>query len=99
MQGAFIMQVKERGLKPLIRATTPTHIFNLPIDTSTISKLLISYKQGDNIVLEKTEADCTLTSSKVELTLTQEAVDKFRKANDWEKANYLKSKGIKVLNK
>lgn len=30
---------------------------------------------------------------------TQVAVDKFRKANGWKKANYLKSKGIKVLSK
>lgn len=61
----------------MIRATTPTHTFNLPIDTSNISKLLITYKQGNKIVLEKKETQCTLTGSKVELTLTQEETKMF----------------------
>lgn len=56
----------------MFRATTPTHTFTLPIDTSRLSKILITYAQNENIVLEKTEADCTLDGSNVILTLTQE---------------------------
>lgn len=61
----------------MIRATTPTHTFNLPIDTSTIKSLLVTYKQGDSIVLEKTKDDCTLTGSTVKLILSQEETKLF----------------------
>ena len=39
----------------MIRGTTPTHIFKLPIDTSTIRQLRITYVQYGKTVLEVTE--------------------------------------------
>lgn len=61
----------------MIRATTPTHTFSLPIETNTIKSLLVTYKQGEDIVLEKTKEDCTLTGSTIKLTLTQEETKMF----------------------
>ena len=56
----------------MFRATTPTHIFSLPFETSLLKKILITYKQDDAIILEKTEADCTLDGNDVKIVLTQE---------------------------
>ena len=66
----------------MFRATTPTHTFTLPIDTSRLSKILITYAQNGNIVLEKTEADCTLEGCNVSLTLTQEETLLFTTEDD-----------------
>lgn len=54
----------------MIRGTTPTHTFTVP-DTSLIKKVRITYEQYGEKVLEKTEADCTITSGSISVTLTQ----------------------------
>lgn len=56
----------------MIRGTTPTHIFRLPIEADTIRKLRITYSQGRKTVLEATEADCTMTGQEIRFRLTQE---------------------------
>lgn len=56
----------------MIRGTTPTHIFNLPMRTEPIKEVRITYKQGDSVQIDKTEADVTMTSSSIKLTLRQE---------------------------
>ena len=56
----------------MIRGTTPTHIFKLPIETGTIRQLRITYNQCGKTVLEATEADCTLTGQEIRFRLTQE---------------------------
>lgn len=56
----------------MIRGTTPTHIFNLPIDTNLISSLIITYKQNDEIVLTKELDACSLGERSISLKLTQE---------------------------
>lgn len=61
----------------MIRATTPTHTFELPFGLDYIKRLLITYKQGDTIVLEKTEADVTFDGNVATLTLTQDETLKF----------------------
>lgn len=43
----------------MIRATTPKHIFTFETDPSLFEKILITYVQGDNIVMEKTKEDLT----------------------------------------
>lgn len=62
----------------MIRGTTPTHIFSLPIDTSTIRELRITYAQFDRTVLEKTESDVEMDEKTITLTLTQEETLKFK---------------------
>ena len=56
----------------MYRATTPTHAFKLPFEANMLKEIRITYAQGDTIVLEKTEADCTLSGNTVSLMLTQE---------------------------
>lgn len=56
----------------MTRGTTPTHIFELPFDTCELTKIRILYAQNDELVLEKTEADCELEGSTIKVRLTQE---------------------------
>ena len=56
----------------MFRATTPTHIFALPFDTSLLQEIRITYQQNERTVLQKTEADCTLTENEIKVTLSQE---------------------------
>lgn len=61
----------------MIRATTPTHEYILPFNVENIDKLLITYKQGEKIVLEKTEADCAMEGVVASFSLTQEEMNLF----------------------
>lgn len=45
----------------MYRATTPTHTFTLPIDTSTCKEILVTYKQNKT-KLDKHYQDSTLPS-------------------------------------
>lgn len=64
----------------MIRGTTPTHIFNLQIDTSIIKEVRITYVQYTNIVVEKTEHDVTIGDQAIRLKLTQEETLRFSKS-------------------
>lgn len=61
----------------MIRGTTPTHIFELPFDTSELTEIRIIYAQNDTMVLKKTEEDCTLVGSIIKVRLTQEETMRF----------------------
>ena len=61
----------------MIRGTTPTHIFNLPIATKTIKEVRVTYAQNGKTVVEKTETDVTMTSAAIRLKLSQEDTLKF----------------------
>ena len=61
----------------MIRGTTPTHIFNIPFDTSLIADLRISYAQGENEVVVKTKDDVTLDGQTITATLKQEETFRF----------------------
>lgn len=65
----------------MIRGTTPTHVFNIPIDTGTLKEVRITYKQLGRIVLEKTEADVTMEESTIQFTMTQLESLKFKPNN------------------
>ena len=62
----------------MILGTTPTHIFNVPIDTSTISDLRIVYGQNDEAILTKKLEDCTLEPKAIRVRLSQEDTYKFQ---------------------
>ena len=56
----------------MIRGTTPTHIFNVDFDTTTIKEVKISYYQeGEEILVKRTE-DCTIQNGTIETNLSQE---------------------------
>lgn len=66
----------------MIRGTTPTHIFNLPIETGTLKSVRITYEQFSRVILEKTENDVTMEDKTIRLKLTQEETLKFCKDCD-----------------
>ena len=55
----------------MIRGTTPTHTFTLPISVDDVDKIRIIYAQG-GVKIVKTNADCTMEGKTVTTTLTQE---------------------------
>lgn len=62
----------------MIRGTTPTHTFTIPIDVSQIADLRVSYAQCENEIITKTKEDCVFLSGKIiSVTLTQEDTFKF----------------------
>ena len=44
----------------MIRATTPKHIFYFESDPSVYARILITYQQNGNTILEKTQDDLTI---------------------------------------
>lgn len=61
----------------MYRATTPTHKFEIPFDVATISQILITYAQQEEVVLEKKTEDCTIDGNCISVTLTQEEANLF----------------------
>lgn len=60
------------------RYTTPTHIFTVPFDPSTITLLSIVYEQADTILMEKHLEDITLRDNSISVTLTEEETALFK---------------------
>lgn len=60
----------------MFKGTTPTHMFNVPIDTSIIKEIKITYSQRDKEVLVKRTEDCTISEGLITTKLSQE--DTFR---------------------
>ena len=61
----------------MIRATTPTHTFNIPIDANKIQKILVTYRQIGKNILEKTNADMVNKGNAWSVTLTQRETKMF----------------------
>ena len=56
----------------MYRGTTPTFSFVLPIACNQITALNICFAQQEQVVLEKTLADCTVSENTVSVRLTEE---------------------------
>lgn len=56
----------------MYKGTTPTHYFNVPIDTSRIKELKIVYSQKEKPILAKRKEDCVIEEGKITTTLSQE---------------------------
>jgi len=57
----------------MIRGTTPINAFTLPFEADgNVKDLRITYKQDDNVILEKSLADCTFDGADIILNLSQE---------------------------
>ena len=61
----------------MYRGTTPKHIFQVPIDTSLINKVKITYCQKDREILVKRTEDCTIEDGVISTRLSQEDTFKF----------------------
>lgn len=62
----------------MIRGTTPTLEFTLPIDTGILSEGFVSFAQNKMLVIDKPLSDCTLKGSVISLRLTQEETLRLR---------------------
>lgn len=71
----------------MIRATTPKHTFIFEDDPTAYERILITYVQGDEIVMEKekddltfetVETECLTTEYHASLRLTQDETKKFQ---------------------
>ena len=56
----------------MYRGTTPTHIFNVPIDTAEIKSVRVIYSQGEKVVLKKELSECSIEEGRIIARLTQE---------------------------
>lgn len=66
----------------MYRATTPTHTFELPFNYEQyVNKILITYKQGNDIILEKTEKEVQYNGNSVYFKLTQAETNLFDSGN------------------
>lgn len=63
----------------MYRGTTPTLTFKMPFSNTGISNMYITFVQGRNTILEKTEADVVWNENSFDLELTQEDTLKFEK--------------------
>ena len=62
----------------MYRSSTPKQIFDLPFDYEQfVEKINITYKQKDDIIIEKTEADVQHEGNSVFFTFSQEETNKF----------------------
>ena len=61
----------------MIRGTTPTHRFRLPVEESIVKEVRIIYEQSGEDVLLKTLKDCRLENGYAVLKLTQEETLRF----------------------
>ena len=66
------------------RGTTPTHKFKVPIDLRSAVKVYITYKQGNQVKVEKTKDDMEITEDQITLQLTQEDTLAFSTIGDVE---------------
>lgn len=74
----------------MIRGTTPIHTFELPFLTEKIKSLSIAYAQRNNVLVRKTEEDCSLSKNTISVMLSQEDTLKFSD-------NYIVEIQIKVM--
>ena len=56
----------------IIRGTTPTHTFTLPVDCSALQKIRIIYSQGNNAMFKRDIESLKCEGNVVQCTLTQE---------------------------
>lgn len=56
----------------MYRGTTPSHVFHVNTDLRDASVLFITYKQNNQVVLEKTLEDCQIGEEEIRVSLSQE---------------------------
>lgn len=61
----------------MFRGTTPTFNFTLPFDGRQITALNVCFAQQQQVVLEKTLADCAVEENALRVTLTEEETLRF----------------------
>ena len=57
----------------MIRGTTPALQFAFPFELNNVAELWVTLKQDNNIVIDKTVANCELDGAVLTLSLTRQA--------------------------
>ncbi len=60
------------------RYTTPTLVFNLPIDTDILEEAFVSLSQFNNVVIEKSLGEMIKEEKTLKVTLSQEDTSKLK---------------------
>lgn len=60
------------------RGTTPTHIFEVDVDLTEAEAIYITYRQVEDVILEKTIEDMTIEPETITLSLSQAETLAFR---------------------
>ena len=55
----------------IVRGTTPTHTFTLPMDCDSLKAIRVVYAQGEAVIIKKEDADLTCEGKRATCTLTQ----------------------------
>lgn len=55
----------------IVRGTTPTHTFTLPMDCSELRTIQVVYAQGESVIIRKEDGDLTCEGRRASCTLTQ----------------------------
>lgn len=56
----------------LIKGTTPTHVFKVPLESAQIQNVEITYSQSDEEAFRKGVSDCVIEDYKISVQLKQE---------------------------
>ena len=56
----------------MIRGTTPTHIFSIPIDSTLISKIRVTYEQNGTNIITKDYSGADVSGGSLYVKLTQD---------------------------
>lgn len=56
----------------IIRGTTPTHTFTLPVECGAFTEVRVLYSQNNELVIKKETEDVTCEGNRISCTLTQE---------------------------
>ncbi len=62
----------------MFRGTTPNNIFEVDIDCTDAEEIYITYSQFQQVIIEKTIEDVTVTAETITVLLTQEDTLLFR---------------------
>ena len=54
------------------RGTTPTHTFSVDVDLTSATVIYLTYKQGNETIVERDINNMTVTSDSIQVRLTQE---------------------------
>lgn len=81
----------------MVRGTTPTFIFNTPVDlTQAISVYVTFSEMDDDVILTKTGTDLDITAESVSVFLTQEETLSFPNGKVKVQLNWLYADGSRV---
>ena len=62
------------------RGTTPTHTFSVDVDLTSATVIYLTYKQGNETIVERDISNMTVTSNSIQVRLTQEETLAFNTA-------------------